>query len=69
MLDKVVAGLVAQVAEEQKQALEKEKMVVVVVVTSYFYTYVAYYDVQSDDRVFQDIDEQEQEGGSRFIYT
>ena len=68
MLDKVVADLVAQMAEEQKEALEKEK-VVVVVVTSYFCTYIACYDVQSDDGVFQDIDEQEQEDGSRFIYT
>lgn len=67
MLDWIVAGLVAQVAEEWKGALKKE-MVVVVVVISYFYIYIACHDVQFDDRIFQNVDEQEQEDGSR-IYT
>ena len=49
--------------------MEKVVVVVMVVVIVYFCTYVACYDMQSDDRIFQDIDEQEQEGGSRFIYT
>ena len=71
MLDWIVAGLVAQVAEEWKGALKKEMVVVVVVVVVvifYFYIYIACHDMQFDDRVFQDVDEQEQEDGSR-IYT